>query len=149
MLRVKSPQNLGAGFAFGALGLAGLVLGRDLPFGSAARMGSGFFPLILSGLILAIGIWLALSSLVVSGERIERMQWRPVTFVSLAILAFGFVMTFAGLAISAAALTLIAALARRETRWGETSVLAIVLGLFSVALFVYGLGQAMPAWWGN
>ena len=27
------------------------------------------------------------------------------------------------------------------------AILAVVLALFSVGLFIYGLGQAMPAWW--
>ena len=53
-----------------------------------------------------------------------------------------------GLAFSAALLTFLAAGARGDTRWGETVFLAFFLAIFSVLLFVYALGQSMPAWWG-
>jgi hypothetical protein len=149
MLRVKSPQNLGAGLIFILIGAAGFLLGRDLSFGTPARMGPGFFPLILSGLILAIGVAVALMGLSLRGPHIEPMKWRPITTVSLAIVAFGFAMSQLGLALSAALLTFLAALARKEIHWRETAALAVILALFSVGLFIYGLGQAMPAWWGD
>ena len=44
MLRVKSPQDLGAGVMFTLIGVAGYYFGRDLAFGSAARMGPGLLP---------------------------------------------------------------------------------------------------------
>ncbi len=56
MLRVKSPQDLGAGLVFLMIGGAGLYFGSDLTFGSSARMGPGYFPTLLSILIIAIGL---------------------------------------------------------------------------------------------
>jgi hypothetical protein len=149
MLRVKSPQNLGAGLVFILIGAAGFLLGRDLAFGTPARMGPGFFPLILSGLILGLGVIISLTGFALRGPHIEPMKWRPITTVSLAIVGFGFAMTQLGLALSAILLTFIAALARKDIRWRETAALAVVLAAFSVGLFIYGLGQAMPAWWGD
>ena len=55
MLRVKSPQDFGAGVVFVLLGLAGYYFGSDLAFGTAARMGPGYFPMLLSGLIVVVG----------------------------------------------------------------------------------------------
>jgi len=149
MLRVKSPQNLGAAVIFIGLALIGLVFGRDLRFGSAARMGPGFFPTILSLLILGIGLLKAASAFIVEGPAIEKPHWRPLTFVCAAMMIFGLVINYIGLALSAALLTFIAAGARSDARWREVAVLAVVLGVFSVLLFVYGLGQSMPAWWGE
>ena len=37
MLRVRSPQDLGAGLVFTLIGLAGFYFGTDLTFGTAAR----------------------------------------------------------------------------------------------------------------
>jgi Tripartite tricarboxylate transporter TctB family len=149
MLRVKSPQNLGAGLVFILIGAAGYLLGRDLSFGTPARMGTGFFPLILSGCIFGLGVIVTLMGFTIRGPHIEPMKWRPITTVSLAIIAFGFAMTKLGLALSAVLLIFIAALARKEVKWRETAMLAVILALFSVGLFIYGLGQAMPAWWGD
>ena len=55
MLRVKSPQDFGAAVVFLAIGVAGLYFGSDLAFGTSARMGPGYFPVLLSGLIIVIG----------------------------------------------------------------------------------------------
>ena len=56
MLRVRSPQDLGAAIVFVTIGLAGLYLGKNLTFGTASQMGPGFFPTWLSFLIIAIGV---------------------------------------------------------------------------------------------
>jgi hypothetical protein len=149
MLRVKSPQNLGAAVIFIGLALIGLIFGRDLSFGSAAKMGPGFFPTILSLLILCIGLLNVARALTIEGPAIERPHWRPLTFVCAAMMIFGLAINYIGLALSAALLTFLAAGARSDTRWGETAGLAVVLAIFSVLLFVYGLGQSMPAWWGE
>ena len=50
MVRVKSPQDFGASIIFILIGVAGLYFGSELSFGSAARMGPGYFPMIVSGL---------------------------------------------------------------------------------------------------
>ena len=148
MVRVKSPQNLGAAVIFTGLALVGLVYGRDLPFGSAAKMGPGFFPTILSLLVLGIGLLNVAMALTIDGPAIERPQWRPLAFVCASMMIFGLAINYIGLALSAALLTFLAAGARPDTRWREIAVLAVVLAIFSVLLFVYGLGQSMPAWWG-
>ena len=72
MLRVKSPQDLGAGLVFMLIGLAGLYFGSELAFGTAARMGPGYFPIVLSGLIMAIGIIVGLRGLTSRGRRSSR-----------------------------------------------------------------------------
>ena len=148
MVRVKSPQNLGAAVVFIGLALIGLIFGRDLAFGSTAKMGPGFFPTILSLLVLGIGLLNVAKAFTITGEPIEKPHWRPITFICLAMMAFGFAVPYIGLAFSAALLTFLAAGARRDTRWGETVFLAFFLAIFSVLLFVYALGQSMPAWWG-
>ena len=72
MVRVKSPQDLGAGAVFVLIGVAGLYFGRELAFGTAARMGPGYFPTLLSILILAIGIIVAIRGLTTGVRRSSR-----------------------------------------------------------------------------
>ena len=66
MFRVKSPQDLGAAIVFVAIGLAGAYFGRELSFGTAGRMGPGYFPLILSLIIVGVGLVLGLTALTIS-----------------------------------------------------------------------------------
>ena len=149
MFRVKSPQDLGAGVVFVLIGVAGIVFGQDLAFGSAARMGPGYFPILLSYLIIAIGLVLAVKSLAIEGPRIEPIQFRPLLAILVAILGFGALIDQIGLALSAAALTIVAAHARRDVNRTETLLLAAGLALFTVGVFVYALKQPLPAWWGR
>jgi hypothetical protein len=149
MLRVKSPQDLGAGLVFLLLGLAGFYFGRDLAFGTAARMGPGYFPTLLSAMIFAIGLVVGLRGVTIAGPPIEPVQLRPILFIVAAILIFGFLIEAIGLALTAVLLTIFAAYARPEVKLGETILLGAGLAAFTVAVFVYLLGQPLPAWWGR
>lgn len=149
MVRVRSPQDLGAGLVFVAIGAAGIVFGQDLAVGSAARMGPGFFPMLLSGLIIAIGLVLATRGVVVEGPPIERIHLRPLFAIVATILMFGLLIERIGLALTAALLTIGAAHARREANLKETLLLAAGLALFVVIIFAYALKQPLPAWWGR
>jgi hypothetical protein len=149
MVRVKSPQDLGAAGVFILIGLAGLVFGWELEFGSASRMGPGYFPMLLSCLILAIGIGIGWRAFVIAGPPVARFHLRPMVFLIVAILSFGLIVNWIGLALTTAVLTFIAANARRRASLPETLVLAGVLAVFVVLVFVYGLSQPFPAWWGQ
>jgi len=149
MVRVKSPQDFGAAGVFIVIGLAGLYFGWELDAGSAARMGPGYFPLLLSGLILALGVIIGARALAIDGPPVERFRLRPLAFLVAAILMFGLIVNWIGLALTTAALTFVAAYARRGVNLLETVALAVVLGVFVVVVFVYGLSQPFPAWWGQ
>jgi hypothetical protein len=149
MFKVKSPQDLGAGVVFVLIGVAGIVFGQDLAFGSAARMGPGYFPTLLSCLIIAIGLVLAVKSIATDGPPIERIQFRPLFAILASILAFGALIDRIGLALTAAILTIGAAYARRNVSKSETLLLAAGLALFTVGIFAYALKQPLPAWWGR
>jgi hypothetical protein len=149
MLRVKSPQDFGAGVVFVLIGLAGLYFGNELAFGTAARMGPGYFPMLLSGLIVAIGMIIGFRGLAVEGPPIEPVQLRPISFIIAAILIFGFLIESTGLALTAVLLTIFAAYARPEVNVRETILLGVGLAVFTVVVFVYVLGQALPPWWGR
>ena len=149
MLRVKSPQDFGAGIVFLVIGLAGIYFGRNLAMGTPARMGPGYFPVMLSYLIVALGLLVGGRALAFEGPPIERIQLRPIFFVAASILLFGAVIDEAGLAITTVALTIVAAYARREVNLIETLILGVGLALFVIGVFVYALNQPLPAWWGR
>src|SRR5690349_2598785 len=114
MFRVRSPQDLGAGLVFVLIGVAGIYFGQDLAFGSSARMGPGYFPILLSYLIIALGLVLGIKGLATDGPPIPEISFRPLIAINLAILAFGLLIDHLGLAITAALLTVGAAYARRN-----------------------------------
>jgi putative tricarboxylic transport membrane protein len=149
VFRVRSPQDLGAGAVFLLIGAAGAYFGKDLAFGTAARMGPGYFPMLLSWLIIGVGVIVAARGLTVDGPAIEQVQLRPILFVVAAILMFGYLLDTIGLALTAIVLTLVAAYARRDASLVEALLLGAGLALFAVLVFVYALSQPLPAWWGR
>jgi hypothetical protein len=150
MFQVKSPRDLGAGLLFILIGLGGFYFGRNLNVGVASRMGPGYFPMLLSGLICFIGLIVIARSFVLRGPPIDRPQIRPLFFVLMGMLTFGWLIERVGLALSVAAIIVIATFARRgKPNPLETALLAVGVAIFAVLTFVYGLGQSIPAWWGK
>jgi putative tricarboxylic transport membrane protein len=147
MFRVKSPQDFGSAIVFLLIGLAGLYFGKDLTYGSSSRMGPGYFPFLLSWVIIGIGVIVGFMSLTIEGPPIDLPKFRPLFFVLLAVIIFGYMMTYVGLAITAVVMTLIAGLARRQFKLGESLLLGIGLSAACIVIFVYALGQPLPAWW--
>jgi hypothetical protein len=151
MVRVKSPQDFGAGAVFVAIGAAGLYFASDLSFGSAARMGPGYFPMLLSAIILFIGLVIGFKALRVEGPPVERIPLRPIVVIVVCVVGFGMLIEQLGVAIAAAALVLLASLARpgarSPARLMESIALAIGLSIFVITVFVYALGQPLPVWW--
>ncbi len=149
IFRIKSPQDFGAALVFVLIGLAGLYVGKDLRFGTAGQMGPGYFPTLLSLLILGLGVGIGLGSLAIKGPPIEPIHLRPILFIVSAVLIFGLVIDIVGLALTSVLLTLFSAYARPSVKLTETLLLGAGLAVFSVVVFVYLLGQAVPPWWGR
>jgi hypothetical protein len=148
--KIKGPQDMGAAIVFIVIGVAGLVFGQDLAFGTSAKMGPGYFPTILSALILLLGAGLLVHSFIVAGPRVDPVQFRPLFFIVLSILAFGFLLELLGLALSSVIMTLLAACAGRGMKFRENLALGIGLAVFAVLVFVYGLSQPLPiGWWAS
>jgi low affinity Fe/Cu permease len=65
----------------------------------------------------------------------------------LCIIGFGLLIERAGVAITAAALVLLASYARPGARLAESLALAAAMVVFVIAVFVYALGQPLPVLW--
>ncbi len=138
---VRNEQDLGAALLFIAIGGVGLWWGREYDTGTAANMGPGFVPLALSGLLVLMGLVIGLRACRVEGTSIERIHWRPVLVLTLAMLAFAGLIRTAGFAPAVVTTVIVAALASRESRAREFVPMSIGLALVCVAVFVFALRQ--------
>jgi hypothetical protein len=137
-------RDLWAGLMFAALGAASIWLARDYAYGSALRMGPGYFPTLLGGILIAFGVYLAIRGLR-SGEKIAG-GWSPraLIVVPLAMVLFGFLMQHAGFVPALAAVIFISAAASPQFKLIEVAALTVVLTVASVALFIFGLQLPYP-----
>jgi hypothetical protein len=146
MLRVKDQKDFWSGVLFIAFGCAGAWLGRNYALGTLARMGPGFFPMMMSIALVAIGAFLLVRSLVVAGEPVERSAIWPQLLILAAIVAFGLLIERVGLAVAVIAVAVVSGVAAQGLRWFELAALALAMSGLSVVLFVYLLGQPIPVW---
>jgi F0F1-type ATP synthase membrane subunit c/vacuolar-type H+-ATPase subunit K len=144
MFHIKSPQDLGAAVLLLALGVAGLWFGREYEVGTASRMGPGYMPMALSWGLIVFGVIVGFRSFRLRGPAIEPIVWRTNVLILGAIICFALLIRSAGLAVATSVVTVLSALASRESRWKETIVLGVFLAILCVLVFIYALRQSIP-----
>ena len=130
-----------AGLLFIAVGLLFGVQSLGLEIGTAFRMGPGYFPLVLSGILILLGILIVASAIHDrGGEGIGTLAWRGVLFILPAPIFFGLTVRGLGFVPAIFLTTLIAALASLKMRLQWALLLAAGVTLFATLVFSYGLG---------
>ncbi|CUX04044.1 MULTISPECIES: tripartite tricarboxylate transporter TctB family protein [Rhizobium/Agrobacterium group] len=145
MMRIRGQRDFGIGAIYLALGLAGFIIARDYSFGSAGRMGPGYFPTIISSLLIVFGLVTLGRGILRDGAQVGDINWKGLGLVTLSVCAFGFLLERAGLAIALSLLVLISAAASERFRLEGRAILGLLaLVVFCVVVFVEGLGLPMP-----
>ena len=143
-MELSKNKDFWAGMMLLGIGVAAMFISRDYRFGSALRMGPGFFPTILSGILIAFGICIMAVGLR-SGEKIQgSLSLRALVMLPLSLILFGILMQVAGFIPALVALVFVSAASGREFKLMEVLLLTVVLTVASVALFIWGLGLPYP-----
>jgi hypothetical protein len=136
----RNNRDFFAGLFYIVLGAIGMWMARDYPFGSALRMGPGYFPSVLGGMMIAFGIAVMLMG-IKNNEKIKPgFSWRALIVLPIATVAFGVTMEHAGFIPALALLIPISAAASKEFNWIEVGLLTVGLTIMSLAIFIWGLG---------
>lgn len=145
-IKIRSSKDFYSGLFFIFFGLLAVVVARAYPVGMALRMGPGYFPTLLGGLLTLLGLIIAGRALWASGEEVRSLALRPLVFVLGATLAFALMVRSLGLVLATLALVVVSSLGGWEFRLREVTILAFVLTGVAVALFVYSLGLPLSVW---
>ncbi len=142
--RLFRNKDFWAGVMFIGFGAAAMFIARDYRFGSAMRMGPGFFPTFLGGILIAFGVCIMAVGLS-RGEKIkDRLSIRALVLLPLSLILFGLLMQWAGFIPALVALIFAAAGAGKEFRFLEVLMLTGILVVAAVALFIWGLELPYP-----
>ena len=118
-------------------GAAAMIISQDYGFGSASRMGPGFFPTILCGILIVFGVCVTATDLH-SGKRITRLiHPRSMILPSLALVMFRIAIDRAGFIPALMVLIFVAAASGSEFCFLEVLPLALVLVFAAVVLFIF------------
>lgn len=140
MQRIRGAQDFLAGAMFVAIGALALYLARDYPMGSAMRMGPGYFPTVLGGILTVLGGVLMAKGLLVRGPGTGRFALLPLALILAAVALFAFSVERAGILVAVALVVVVGALPSGQFRWHEVLILVVVMAALAVGLFTEGLG---------
>jgi Tripartite tricarboxylate transporter TctB family len=156
-MKIKSEKDFFSGLMFSAIGVAFAWGATTYTIGNGARMGPGYFPLMLGILLAVLGGFIMFKALVVEtadGEKIGTWAFKPLCFIIGANLLFGVLLgglpkvgiPAMGLIAGIFGLTIVASLAGERFNIKEVLVLATILSLGSYLAFVVLLKLQFPVW---
>jgi hypothetical protein len=156
-MKLASQRDFLSGLMFVAVGTAFAVGATDYEVGSAARMGPGYFPLMLGVLLALLGTAILFKSFASGGpdgDPLGSIAWRPLVCVLGANLVFGALLVglpsvgvpAMGLIVAIYALVIIAGLGGEKFNFKESLILATLLALGSYLAFVMALKLQFPVW---
>jgi hypothetical protein len=150
---IKGPKDFWTGVIYILFGAVGFWVARDYGMGTASRMGPGYFPTVLSALLVLFGLIAVVRGFLMPGEPFGGFAWKATVLVLGSVLLFGFLVIRAGFVIALLVLVLVSAAAssRFKFEWRATAGLA-ALAVFCALVFVKGLGVPMPllgTWFGG
>ncbi len=146
-MKIQAPQDFWAGSIFAAIGLVALSQVRHYPVGTLTAMGPGYFPLMLSALLAALGLACMVRGLLHAGPPIEG-QWplAPLLVLIIGIALFAYLIEATGLL--AAVFVLAMLIGYGDVRRHPVQVIggAIALSIAATLVFVQFLGLPIRAY---
>jgi hypothetical protein len=138
-------KDILAGLVFAAFGLAFAITATSYEMGTTLRMGPGYFPLILGGLLVLLGGVIVVKG-VMAGEvgTIGEIPWRAVGLLVAAVLFFGLTVRGLGLAPSTFGAALLSVFASRRTGVVAAVLVSVGLTALCVLVFVVALSLRLP-----
>ena len=156
-MKIKSQKDFYSGLLYTVVGAAFAYGATSYNIGTGARMGPGYFPLLLGSILAVIGGIILFKSLVVetpTGDRVGSWAWKPLSFIIAGNLLFGILLgglpsiKFPAMGLIAAiyGTTLVVSLAGDKFKLKEVLALATVLSALSYVAFIVVLKLQFPVW---
>lgn len=156
-MKIKSQKDFFSGLMFTGVGAAFAVGATSYTVGTGARMGPGYFPLMLGVLLAILGAVVMFKSLVVEtqdGDKIGAFAWKPLFFIIASNLLFGVLLgglpsikvPAMGMIAAIFGLTIVASLAGERFNLKEVLILSTILSIGSYLAFIVLLKLQFPVW---
>lgn len=158
-MKIRSQKDFFSGLMFASVGAAFAIGALNYKIGSGARMGPGYFPLMLGILLGVMGLVVLVNSLSLRGNEgdtnpVGAIAWKQLGFIIGANLLFGVLLggmpsmdvPALGLVLAIYALVIVASMAGTQFRFKGSLVLASVLAVGSYLVFILGLSLQFQVW---
>ncbi len=154
-IKIRAQKDFNAGLMFIVLGAAFLIIAAGVPgmpnlpgysMGTAVRMGPAYFPTILGGILVALGVIVFLRAFASDEAPPAPTKWRPLLWILGSVILFGALVGTAGIIFATVTIVLVSAFGGHEFYWKEQLIEATILTIGVVAIFSYGLGLPFKLW---
>ena len=156
-MNIKSQKDFFSGLLFIVVGGAFAYGATNYSVGTGARMGPGYFPLLLGIILALLGAVVTFKSLVVEtpdGDKIGQWAWKPLFFIIASNLLFGVLLGGLpsvgippmGMVVAIFGLVVVSSMAGQSFKLKEVLILATVLAVMSYLAFVVLLKLQFPVW---
>ncbi len=135
-----NKTDAAAGLLFILVGLFFGINALALDMGTSLRMGPGYFPVVLAGLLVVLGGFILASSFKSVAEEMSVHAWRGMLFILPAPVFFGLTVRGLGFVPSIFFTTLIAAMASLKMKALPALLLSVGVTIFCTLVFSYALG---------
>jgi len=132
--------NFACGLLFIAVGALFGYQSLQMELGTAFRMGPGYFPLVLSGVLIVLGLVVLMQSFRAEGEPAGLIAWRGMLLILPAPILFGLTVRGSGFLPAIFCAAFVASFASSRMNAVKAILLAAGVTAFSYAAFVYALG---------
>lgn len=145
-MRIRNHRDFWSGVLFVVTGVAFMLLSRQYTLGTAAKMGPGYFPTVLGGMMAVLGLMIMLPAFSRKSPevRVTNIDFRSNFLVLLAVAVYAFTLPKLGFLVAVVLLIFIASFAHHEFKIKHTALLAVGLVIFSWLVFVKGLELQFP-----
>lgn len=129
------PETMKANLSFGIREfIFGIVVFAALGYGSKVVFKSGDYGMLAASVLLAVLSFL------------YRPKTKPLILILACGMVFAYLLKPLGLVLATILLVFVAALGGHEYKFKEVAIVAVVLAIFSVVVFVYGLTLPFQIW---
>lgn len=159
-MQIKSQKDFFSGLMFMIVGGAFAWGATKYSIGTGARMGPGYFPMLLGVMLAGLGAIITFKSLVVEtvgGDKIGKWAWKPMFYIIGANILFGLCLRgipeiglkSLGLIVGIYVVTFVSSMAEPGWKVKNTFFLATGLAVLSYLAFIVLIKLQFPVWPGN
>ena len=139
-MQPKLNRDAVSGLLLILIGAAATYRALDYGIGSAARMGSGYFPLLIGGALVLLGAVIGIGGLRTSAGSVQ-IPWRELVLIALSVASFALIIGRFGLFPALGVSVLLACLADRGGGLRRTIGIVLFSCLLVWLVFVVGLNS--------
>ena len=147
-MKIRNQKDFWSSVMFIIFGVLYIVWSQDYQFGTAQRMGPGYFPTVLGGMLVVLGMLVGWPAIKPHADEtiVEPIGWRGLLVILGAVILYGVLLPRLGFVISLAVLVILSAMGSREFTWNAALLSTVVLGIGSYVVFVKGLDLQFAVW---